>query len=102
MQIFGRRYENGEPVEITIQGERIRAVDPVFPSGDVAEWPWIAPAFFDLQINGHAGVWFSKQDLTAEEVLTTLEAHFRYGISRMCPTLVTNSFEAARVGVSSD
>ncbi len=98
MQVFGRRYENGEPVCITIEGERIRAVDPAFPAGDASEWPWVAPGLFDLQINGHAGVWFSKEDLTADEVLETLRPHFRYGITRMCPTLVTNSFEALAAG----
>ena len=98
MQIFGRRYENGEPVCITIQGERIRSVEPAFPSKDAGEWPWIAPGFFDLQINGHAGTWFSKEGLTADEVIATLEPHFRFGITRMCPTLVTNSFEALASG----
>jgi N-acetylglucosamine-6-phosphate deacetylase len=98
MQVFGRRYENGEPVCITIHGERIRAVEPAFPAGDAAEWPWIAPGFFDLQINGHAGTWFSKKGLTPEDVMATLEPHFRFGITRMCPTLVTNSFEALAAG----
>lgn len=98
MQVYGRRYENGEPVCITIEGELIRRVDPAFPSGDVASWPWIAPGFFDLQINGHAGTWFSKADLTADDVIRILEPHFRFGITRMCPTLVTNSFEALAAG----
>ncbi len=98
MQVFGRRYENGEPVCISIQGERIRAVEPAFPTGDAAAWPWIAPGLFDLQINGHAGTWFSKAGLTAEDVIATLAPHFRFGITRMCPTLVTNSFEALAAG----
>lgn len=98
MQVYGRRYENGEPVCITIEGERIRSVEPAFPAGDASEWPWVAPGFFDLQINGHAGTWFSKDGLSAEEVIATLEPHFRYGITRMCPTLVTNSFDALASG----
>ena len=98
MQVFGRRYENGEPVCITIERERIRSVEPAFPAGDADDWPWVAPGLFDLQINGHKGTWFSKTDLTPDEVIATLEPHFRFGITRMCPTLVTNSFEALAAG----
>ncbi|MBW3540658.1 MAG: amidohydrolase family protein [Planctomycetes bacterium] len=100
MQLFGRRYENGEPIAIHVEGERIAAVEPAWPDGDVDEWPWIAPGLFDLQINGHGGTWFSKEGLTADEVARTLEPHFRFGITRMCPTLVTNSFEALASGFS--
>jgi N-acetylglucosamine-6-phosphate deacetylase len=100
LKIYGRRYENGEPVQIEIEGERIVSVSPAWPSGNADEWPWIAPGFFDLQINGYGGTWFSKVGLTAEEVTATLEPHFQYGITRMCPTLVTNSFEALDSGFS--
>jgi N-acetylglucosamine-6-phosphate deacetylase len=100
LQVHGRRYENGEPVRIDIEGERIVSVTPAWPQGNAADWPWVAPGFFDLQINGHGGTWFSKAGLTADDVTATLEPHFQYGITRMCPTLVTNSFEALASGFS--
>ena len=98
MQLHGRSYENGEPIRITVAGERIAAVEPAWPEGDAGDWPYIAPGMFDLQINGHAGVWFSKEGLTADEVLSTLEPHYKFGITRLCPTLVTNSHEALASG----
>lgn len=98
MQLHGRSYENGEPIRVTIAGERIAAVEPTWPEGDASDWPYIAPGMFDLQINGHAGVWFSKEGLTADEVLATLEPHYKFGITRICPTLVTNSHEALASG----
>jgi len=98
MQLTGRSYDTGEPIRVTVDGEHIAAVEPLPPSAAVDDWPWIAPGLFDLQINGHGGVWFSKENLTADEVLQTLEPHFRYGITRLCPTLVTNSFEALASG----
>ena len=98
MELKGRHYENGEPVCVTLDGERIAAVEPARPRGDVREWPWIAPGLFDLQINGHGGTWFSKTGLTADDVVRTLEPHFRFGITRLCPTLITNSFEALAAG----
>ena len=99
MQLRGRSYVNGEPICVTIEGERIARVDPAWPDGDAAAWPWIAPGLFDLQINGHKGVWFCDPKLTAEQVLTVLEAHFAFGITRMCPTLITASFDALAAGV---
>ncbi|MGH7200076.1 MAG: N-acetylglucosamine-6-phosphate deacetylase [Planctomycetaceae bacterium] len=98
MQLHGRRYDNGEPVRVTVAGERIAAVEPAWPDGDAGEWPWIAPGLFDLQINGHGGTWFSQEGLTADDVSATLEPHFCFGITRLCPTLVTNSYDALAAG----
>ncbi len=97
-QVKGRRYDNGEPVVINIEGERIASVQPALPDGPVADWPYVAPGLFDLQINGHAGIWFAKADLTTDEVLTTLRHHFRFGVTRLFPTLITASFEALHGG----
>jgi N-acetylglucosamine-6-phosphate deacetylase len=46
------------------------------------------------------GVWFCDPNLTAQQVLTVLEAHFAFGITRLCPTLITASFEALAAGVA--
>lgn len=93
-----RRYDSGEPVRIGIAEGRIASVEGARFQGAVDELPFVAPGFFDLQINGHGGTWFSSEDLTDDQVLTVLGAHFRYGITRICPTLVTNSHEALRAG----
>lgn len=98
MQLRGRRYDTGEPISVTIRGERVAAIEPAWPRGDVTDWPWLAPAFFDLQINGHCGTWFSDDGLTADRVIETLRPHYRYGITRLCPTLITNSFDALAAG----
>jgi N-acetylglucosamine-6-phosphate deacetylase len=95
-----RRYDNGEPVRVEIAGDRIAAVDPAWPDGDPRGWPFVAPGWFDLQINGCGGTWFSDEGLTSEQVLNVLEAHFQYGITRLCPTLITNSFAALRAGLA--
>jgi N-acetylglucosamine-6-phosphate deacetylase len=61
---------------------------------------YVAPAFFDLQINGHHGLWFGDAGLTVEQVLEILSAHWAHGISRICPTLITNSREAISEGLA--
>lgn len=98
LSIHARRYDTGEPVRITIDGDRIAAVDATVPDGAAADWPFVAPGLFDLQINGLDGVWFAAEDLTADDVLKTLHGHYRFGVTRLCPTLITNSFEALSAG----
>jgi N-acetylglucosamine-6-phosphate deacetylase len=89
----GRHYQNGEPVRVGVEAGRIAAVEPDWPRGRADEWPWIAPGLFDLQINGHGGTWFGKPGITADEVLDVLRRHFAFGVTRMCPTLITASFD---------
>jgi N-acetylglucosamine-6-phosphate deacetylase len=98
--IYGRSYENGEPLQITIQGDRIHSVVPAWPRGDIEEWPFIAPGLFDMQINGHSGIWFNDKSLTAESVLTVLKQFPRFGVTRLCPTLITSPLESLAVGLS--
>ncbi len=101
MQLHGRSYLNGEPICVSVEGQRIARVDPAWPTtDDLTHWPWIAPGLFDMQINGHKGVWFCDPNLTADQVLETLQAHFAFGITRLCPTLITASFEAFAAGLS--
>mgnify|MGYP000545451719 CR=1 FL=1 len=94
LQIKGRRYDTGESVCIETEGDRIRSVAPIEVPADPGQLPLIAPGLFDLQINGHGGTWFSDESLTPEKVIQTLEPHYRFGITRLLPTLVTASHEA--------
>lgn len=96
--LHARSFENGEPLRISVQGDRIRSVEPTWPTTGVADWPFVAPALFDLQINGYGGIWFSNDELTSDEVLQTLRPYYRHGVTRLCPTLITNSFEGLAAG----
>ncbi len=93
LSLTGRRYDTGEPVRIQIEGDRILHVEIINPPQDWQSLPFIAPALFDLQINGYRGIWFGQPGLTAQQVIDTLLPHYRYGITRICPTLITNSFD---------
>lgn len=100
LQFHARRYDTGEPVRVSISGEHITAVEPAVPSGNLADWPWVAPGLFDLQINGLDGIWFAAESLTVDQVLAALHGHYRLGVTRLCPTLITNSYEALQAGFS--
>lgn len=96
--IYARRYDTGEPVCVSVAGTRISSVVPVWPGEDLAHWPYVSPGLFDLQINGHGGVWYCDPALTADQVCTTLQAYWAHGVTRMCPTLITASFAALQAG----
>ncbi len=52
-----------------------------------------APGFFDLQVNGFAGVDFNDPAATAEDIARALDALQLTGVTRCLPTLITSSFE---------
>jgi len=100
MQLFGRRYDTGQPVVLEIAGTRIRRLMPVEAREDALEdWPWVSPGLFDLQANGYRGQEFSSADLTPEKVAGIARAYLSFGVTRFCPTLTTESFDVLRHGL---
>ena len=61
------------------------------------------PGFFDLQVNGFAGVDFNQSDLSADRVSEAVARMRATGVTRLLPTLITSLFErfAANAGVLS-
>ena len=98
LKVYGRRYDNQLPVCVTIDGDSIVDVSPV--DGPADDWPWIAPGLFDHQINGYGGTWFSDENLTPADVVRVMQSHFQHGTTRLCPTLITNSFAALAAGLA--
>ena len=70
MIFHAKHYATAEPVAVTVEGGAIAAVTPS------AENPrqWVAPAFFDPQINGCLGVAFNSPSMTPEQVHTVAAA----------------------------
>jgi N-acetylglucosamine-6-phosphate deacetylase len=68
----------------------------VFPDGGLCfdrRMP-LAPALFDLQINGFAGVDFQAPDLTAAQLGNALDALYATGTQRILLTLITDTLDA--------
>src|SRR5262249_61079767 len=61
---------------------------------------WVAPALFDLQINGCDGHSFSSEQLTVDFVHHVVAVCRAHGISGFCPTLVTNAYPALAHGMA--
>ena len=91
MQLIGRRFDTKQPVAIQIEGETIASVAHIDDQDDL---PWIAPGFVDLQVNGYGGRAFNDPDLTVEDVDQISRLVQSGGVSRYCPTVITDSYEA--------
>lgn len=96
MLIRGRHYATGQPLEIATDAGIITTVTPLAAATELAEW--LAPALFDLQINGCHGISFNAADLTVAGVRHVVDECAQHGLGGLCPTLVTNSFEALHHG----
>ena len=100
MALIAKRYDTGQPVRIELSGDRIASVTPAFAASREDQLPYVAPGFFDLQINGYGGVWFSDPHLTEDAVLKVLRQYQTHGVTRLCPTVITTSQEALCAGLS--
>jgi N-acetylglucosamine-6-phosphate deacetylase len=96
--IMARRYDTGEAVKLTFDGPRIAQMDSVADGDAGDDWPLVAPGLFDLQVNGFGGTWFADRNLTAEQAAAAIKAYIPHGVTRLCPTLVTSSFETLAGG----
>jgi N-acetylglucosamine-6-phosphate deacetylase len=100
MRIQGRHYATGEPIELIGQQGQITFIGK--PSNEPAELraDWVAPAFFDLQINGCLGHSFNSEKLSTDAVHEVIATCRHHGITGVCPTLVTGSFAALVHGLT--
>lgn len=89
-----KHYRTGAAVAVAVEAGRIVSVAP----SDRNPREWIAPAFFDPQINGCLGISFNSPDLTPEHVRTVADVCRAHGIGAFCPTLITNGYDALRHG----
>jgi N-acetylglucosamine-6-phosphate deacetylase len=93
-----RHYATGETIDILCDGGVIREIRPPGDGTPDVEAGWVAPALFDLQINGCDGHSFSSEELTVDSIRHVVGACRRHGIGGLCPTLITNSFAALAHG----
>lgn len=91
LQFVARRYDTGSAAQFDLDEGRIVRVTPVDAPAD--NLPWVAPGFVDIQVNGYGGQEFSSMELTPEGVAAIVRQHWSFGVTALCPTLTTQSFE---------
>jgi N-acetylglucosamine-6-phosphate deacetylase len=89
-EIRARHYQTGEPVLLKWNRGVITHLEPALHPEPPD--PWIAPALFDLQINGFAGVDFQRDGIDPDSLLAAIRALRASGCSRFLLTLVTDEW----------
>jgi N-acetylglucosamine-6-phosphate deacetylase len=100
-ELLARHYRTGGWVRVVIEGPTVASVGSV--EGPASPSPgddWVAPAFWDLQLNGRWGVSFSDPSITPEQVAEIVRAQASLGTARLCPTLITAPFESFQKGLA--
>lgn len=84
---------------VVIEGTQIAALTPRsdLPSSievyNVPQGAWLAPGFIDIQVNGGGDVLFNA-DPTPAALAKIAQAHRKFGVTSLLPTLITDSDEA--------
>ena len=100
MQLFGRRYDTGQPVCLDIAEGRITRTTPAAAEENgTRRWPWLSQGLFDVQINGYGGQEFNSADLTPEKVVEIVRLFEQFGVTRFCPTVTTARSESMEHGL---
>ncbi len=95
MNYEGIHYADGRKISVETEDGFIREIREISAFSQPGyEELYIAPAFFDNQINGYLGIEFSKPDLTPEEMVRIVRALRRVGVVSFLPTVITASQES--------
>jgi N-acetylglucosamine-6-phosphate deacetylase len=90
MRVVARDFRDARWIELDLREGYIDLVRSVEgPKETEAEDDWVAPAFWDIQLNGRWGHSFSDPELTIDQVASIVRAQGPLGTSRLCPTLIT-------------
>lgn len=103
MEVLAHHYATRALIRLTTSGPMIAEVEAEAPPPDLGAYedvPEIAPAFWDIQVNGRLGVSFSDPTLKVDQVAAIVRAQAGLGTARLCPTLITAPIDALRHGLA--
>ncbi|NBR06352.1 MAG: N-acetylglucosamine-6-phosphate deacetylase [Planctomycetes bacterium] len=86
-----KHFQSELMIDVACEGGRIVSVQQAGDFVPDRQAGYIAPAFFDLQINGALGVAFSDINLDESGIRKVLSVCMSHGISGICPTIITNA-----------
>jgi N-acetylglucosamine-6-phosphate deacetylase len=89
-EIIARHHLNGRPFLLAWRQGRITRFECI--NAKAPADLFIAPALFDPQINGYAGVDFQQENLTADDLLKAVHALRQDGCARFLLTLITDKW----------
>jgi N-acetylglucosamine-6-phosphate deacetylase len=102
MKTVARDFRTSSWIELDVAGALLCAVRAVDGPGEIgSQDDWVAPAFWDIQLNGRDGHSFSSPELTVEHVASIVRKQALLGTARLCPTLITRPIESLLHGLRS-
>lgn len=98
MLVRGKHFATNEVVDIEVDSIEgvIRSIGPLDPDRDPdlgAGNEFVAPGFFDIQVNGFAGVDFQDPHLSVDALAKATREQLRHGTTQYLATIVTNTHE---------
>jgi N-acetylglucosamine-6-phosphate deacetylase len=94
LKVRGKVLGSGEQTEIGIDKGFIQTIQQqLVGEAAGAQDLWLAPAFFDIQVNGFAGCDFNAAQVTSEALEQAMIKLRERGVALFCPTVITQSFE---------
>ncbi len=92
--LSGRRFPDGQPIRIEVADGKIQSIQPAAGFDEPAGVQrWVGPGFYDLQVNGFAGIDLGDPRVGVAEVRRVCEAVLRTGCTRFLPTIITGDIE---------
>ncbi len=86
---IGLHYQTGEGLRIVEQDGVVASIEPA----EAPDGQWLAPAIFDPQVNGYAGVDFQRDGLTASDLRLAANGLRADGCPRWLLTLITDDYD---------
>lgn len=93
-------FATGQKIDVVVHDGSIHSIESSNGGTPDFEAGYVAPAFFDLQINGCHGIDFSSESITVDKIRHVVQVCRQHGIGGLLPTLITNSFAALHHGMS--
>ena len=89
-EIHARHYATRQPICLRWREGRITHLEP--SSSEHAADRWVAPALFDLQVNGFGGIDFQQNNLEVDDLLLAAKRLRQAGCARILLTLITDEW----------
>lgn len=89
-KVLARLVSSGQSSEITLKDGLVTEIKAAESKADL---PWVAPGFIDHQVNGFAGHDVNDARTSPESILQLTQALWATGVTRYCPTIITNHEE---------
>ncbi len=88
-EIAAWHYATRKPVRVSWQNGVVTKFESLGEARNVPDSLWLAPALFDVQVNGYGGIDFQRDDFTLEDLLVASRKLREHGCGKYFLTLIT-------------